>query len=337
MLAGGGPWLCVLGGVFINRFIVQRLTDMMWIGFSATHEDHRVYQVAKVLLALRNSLRLLEDFYEFVVNTDKIPDFNAKARDPHPRHFPYPHSFVVNEDTVVVFEYLGRLETDMRCVTFLAKIKNTGEKVVVKFVDRYGDEVHRFLAEQGHAPRLLYYGPLPERTIYDSSEPAPDDQEPMNAGYQRLGPAVASEMKMVVMEYIPQSKPRLDDAGLSHDKISAVLEKLHMNGYVFGDLRGPNIMFDANDEVKFIDFDWAGRYDTKELSPDQQEDGKKTWARFSDAGKPTAEEQTGFATYPIGISLGISWADGVGSYLPILPDHDTEMLAKLHERWLNIG
>ncbi|EKM78947.1 hypothetical protein AGABI1DRAFT_114479 [Agaricus bisporus var. burnettii JB137-S8] len=344
MLAGGGPWLCVLGGVFINRFIVQRLTDMMWIGLGTTHDDHRVYQVAKVFLALRNSLRDLDRYYEFVATTDKIPRFDAEG-DPHPRHFPYPHSYVGGDGTLVVFEYSGRLERDMRCVTYLAKIKGTGKMVVVKFVDRYGAEVHQFLAEKGHAPQLLYYGPLPEKTIYDSSELAPAYQRPMNGGYQGLGPAAAPEMKMVVMEYITPAKPHLDNLKKSRDRIAAVLEKLRLNGYVFGDLREPNVMFDANDEVKLIDFDWAGRYDIKDLSPAQQADIKKTWARLADTLKPTAEEQievdeklddfadTPFALYPISISPTLPWPDGAAPRFPILPAHDITMLENLYQRW----
>jgi hypothetical protein len=334
MLAGGGPWFCVLGGVLANGHIVQRLTDMVWIGFAATHEEHRVYHVARVLLSLRNSLRDLKRFYEFVVNTDKIPKFDAKACDPHPRNFPYPHSFFDDQGTLFIFEYLGRLEADMKCVTFLAKIKDTDKKIVVKFVDEYGAEVHRFLAEQGHAPQLLYYGPLPDRTIYDASETAPDGMKPMNAGYRRLGLGIAPEMKMVVMEYIPRSKPHLDDLELSYRKVSDVVESLHANGYVFGDLRGPNIMFDTEKNVKFIDFDWAGRYDVQDLSPEQQDGAKKTWARLADAERSAAEEPVEFAKYPIGISSAIPWAEGVGPWLPILPDHDNKMLAKLHGCWL---
>jgi hypothetical protein len=308
---------------------------MMWIGFGATHEDHRVYHVAKILLALKNSLRSLSNFYEFVVKTDKIPDFDSQACNPHPRHFPYPRSFInINDQKSLVFEYVDRLEGDMRCVTFLAKIKDTDKKIVVKFVDEYGAEVHRFLAEQEYAPQLLYYGPLPDRTIYDASEAALDGMklmQPMNAGYRRLGPGIAAEMKMVVMEYIPKSKYYLDNFELSLKEISDVLQLLHSNGYVFGDLRAPNVMFDAQGKVKFIDFDWAGRYDIQKLSPEQQAGARNTWERS------TATEPVPFAIYPIGISSAIPWAEGVGPWLPILPDHDNEMLAKLPDCWLALN
>lgn len=64
MLAGGGPWLTVLGGVFTDKVIVQKLTDMMWTGHSSTHEDAQVYNIARVLIALRTSLHDLTKYYK---------------------------------------------------------------------------------------------------------------------------------------------------------------------------------------------------------------------------------------------------------------------------------
>ena len=41
---------------------------------------------------------------------------------------------------------------------------------------------------------------------------------------------------------------------------------LHSEGYVFGDLRGQNILCDADADgkVKLIDFNWCGRYGGRE-------------------------------------------------------------------------
>lgn len=49
-----------------------------------------------------------------------------------------------------------------------------------------------------------------------------------------------------------------------------------VNKYVFnGNLREPNVLYDPYGGVKFIDFDWFGRYDTnvrdKQLPPGLQE------------------------------------------------------------------
>ncbi|KAH8977240.1 hypothetical protein EDB92DRAFT_1958540 [Lactarius akahatsu] len=46
-----------------------------------------------------------------------------------------------------------------------------------------------------------------------------------------------------------------------HGQIRTILTLLHAEGYVFGNLQKPNILFDAYGKVKLIDFDWCGRYD----------------------------------------------------------------------------
>lgn len=155
ILAGGGSWLGVLGGVFTDKVIVQRLTDMMLIAHSATYEDARVYQLAQVLTALRESLLDLETFYKALSSQD-IPQL--KPNEPHPRFFPYPTSFPEGNETVR-FDYVKPLEDSAACVAFLAETKDNLQ-IVVKFVDRYGRAVHEFLAERGYAPRLRYCGPF---------------------------------------------------------------------------------------------------------------------------------------------------------------------------------
>lgn len=46
-------------------------------------------------------------------------------------------------------------------------------------------------------------------------------------------------------------------------QLEPVLETLHVEGYVVGNLRCPNILFDEKNKVNLIDFDWAGPFDTK--------------------------------------------------------------------------
>jgi hypothetical protein len=48
----------------LDRPIVQRLTDMLWVGHSTTHQDTRVQHLARVFLALRESVRYLKEFYD---------------------------------------------------------------------------------------------------------------------------------------------------------------------------------------------------------------------------------------------------------------------------------
>ena len=36
LLASGGPWLTVLGAIFTDKVVVQRLTDFIWVGTDTT-------------------------------------------------------------------------------------------------------------------------------------------------------------------------------------------------------------------------------------------------------------------------------------------------------------
>jgi hypothetical protein len=154
------------------------------------------------------------------------------------------------------FRYLKSLEDHPASVTYLAEITSSqdstmdaGVKVVVKFATRYGREVHEFLAREGWAPKLRYCGPLRETGLSND----------MHRFAQSAPPGLRSKaINMIVMDHVDiQLKPPHD----ARSQVENVLTRLHAQGYVVGDLREPNILFDADGKVKFIDFDWCGRYD----------------------------------------------------------------------------
>lgn len=66
---------------------------------------------------------------------------------------------------------------------------------------------------------------------------------------------------------------------------------------MFGDLRPPNVMITKDEEVKLIDFNWAGEEDQ--------------------------------AKYPSLISPEISWPEGVKPLALMRREHDFDMLNKL--------
>jgi hypothetical protein len=142
-------------------------------------------------------------------------------------------------------------------MTYLAMMldensRDAGEKVVVKFVARYGEQVHRFLAEQAYAPALRYYGPIPipdAPQFEPSLGPAEMARPGLALGFER--------MHMVVMNYVETFRPPEN----AYEQVREVLLRLNSEGYIFGDLRRPNILFDPEGNVKFIDFNWCGRYD----------------------------------------------------------------------------
>ncbi|KAF9565850.1 hypothetical protein CPC08DRAFT_141691 [Agrocybe pediades] len=313
ILAGGGPWMAVLGGVFTDKIIVQRLTDFLWVGNSSTHEDTRVYHFAKVLNALRECIIQLKAYYDFI-NSEGQP-LELKSEEAHPRFFPHPTTFTNEKTQVISFQYLSAMEeNEPTCVTFKAKIlagDSRSGHVVVKFVPRYSAEVHKFLAEKGYAPNLLYIGPLPN--------------VPKRSPAQHVAPygLSLSPMQMVVMEYVETSGSTPDNA---RTQLEAVLTALHARGYVFGDLRRPNILFDTEGVVKLIDFDWAGRYDQSiQEDLDCLSGELRQKLHISD----NENQQGNYAYYPLNLSPSVDWAEGVKDLKPIRPAHDWDMLKKL--------
>ncbi|KAH9171271.1 hypothetical protein EDB89DRAFT_2243611 [Lactarius sanguifluus] len=326
LVATGGPWFSVLGlvlgGVFTDRFIVQPLTGMRWMALSKREEDNQVYHSARVLVALRNCLVKLQTFYRALEGPTTFI-----ANKPHPRYFPYPTSFTAGDGTSTRFRYLTSLEEDSACVSYLAEIPNEPSttrdsdpvKVVVKFVSRYGKEVHEFLARKGWAPTLRYCGPLPETELC-SVFPGPARSAPTGLRSVLTGLAQCASpgpMHMIVMDYIdalPNTPPDV------RGQIQTILALLHAEGY-------PNILFDAYGKVKLIDFDWCGRYDMnihdEDLPYDVQNQIDKNKARVQVGDGP-------YASYPLSMStIDGMWAPGMEPLAQIRPKHDWMMFDRL--------
>jgi hypothetical protein len=113
----------------------------------------------------------------------------------------------------------------------------------IKFVQQYSEKAHDYCASQGCSPRLL--------------------------GYETL----AGGWIMVVMEavdvsvYLPFVKSGLLSPTFPADRelrpaVARLVEGLHNEGYVHGDLRDANLLVstDGRQESMFmlVDFDWAG-------------------------------------------------------------------------------
>ncbi|KAK7457039.1 hypothetical protein VKT23_010342 [Stygiomarasmius scandens] len=229
-----GRWLCILGAVWTTKPIVQRLTDMIWLGTSPVPAEATVLGIARTLLVLRQNIESLENYYRTL-------ELAPLANDRHKRFYPFITSYSDprNPGRTIEFEYIQPLEKDASdmCVTYRAKTINTcncTKDIVVKFVREYGEDVHRLLSSRGMAPDLFYLG--------------------------RISPG--SEFSVVVMSYI-QGKTVATVFGCMevsdevYQGVKEALNVLHEAGFVHGDLRRPNIMTD-NGKVILIDYDWAG-------------------------------------------------------------------------------
>jgi hypothetical protein len=175
LFANAGPWFVILGGVFTDKVIVQRLTDYIWIGMDAALNDSHCERVAKIMQSLRNGVRRLREYYAH------LQVITVSTREVHPRYVPSICSYLDETKGMIEFEYIKPLEFDATCVTFLAHSHTDPPKqIVVKFVTCYGWEAHDVLAEKNLAPKLLYFGMVGVR-----------NGDPTYRG-----------LKMVVMEYI---------------------------------------------------------------------------------------------------------------------------------------
>jgi serine/threonine protein kinase len=222
--------------------------------------------------SLRRNVQKLDNYYRGLDILATVPNGL------HPRYFPSIGAYLDEASSIITFDYIQPLEIESTCITFLARTTSgTVKSIVVKFVQRYGEDAHRLLAKENLAPELFYYGHI---------------------GVQDEAPSYG-HLRMVVMEYIDGDT--LDKAKriprTSRDQIRRALDLLHQSGYVFGDLRQPNVMITKNQEIKLIDFDWAGEHMK--------------------------------ARYPLLISRNLPWPDGVEALSLMETSHDDKMLERL--------
>ena len=234
LVATAGAWLAVLGGVFTDKWIVQRLTDFVGTGLDTPFAEARCREMARTMYALRRNIERLEKYYEAL---DLHPNAHKYV---HPSAFPSITTFLDKTGNTTPFKYVRPLENDPGCVVFHAKtIGSSPMDVVIKSVECYGEEPHQLLAKEHLAPQLLYFGKV---GVHD------DD-------------LTFGELRMVVMEYVDgktlHGVKRVPPS--AKEEVARALEILHDNDYAFGDLRRQNVMITRNEEVKLIDFDWAGK------------------------------------------------------------------------------
>src|SRR6266702_62076 len=255
LIALAGPWMCILGAVFVDHVVVQQITDFIWIG-GHPYNDDKLQSVTRILAALGTGIAELREFY-------KALSLRGSQQDPQ-RFFPFIRQYSVGEH-VINFSYQGYLlqntpESPPRPMFFAITETEVGRKsrreIVVKFVQRYNAKAHRLLATAHCAPELLYCS---------KEDPNPVD---------------LAGLIMVVTKYI--------DGKTAHrlygneplpptifDQVKKALGTLHERNIVFGDLRYSNIMVTADERVQFIDFDWCGEHE-KDTYPVSLNDARDT-------------------------------------------------------------
>ena len=162
--------------------------------------------VARVLAALSSTLDALIEFYSDRDDVEKGPYFQSCSSG--------------------TLQNMKKLNVN---VEWVFEASCAGKEVVVKFVRKYGEDVHRLLASEKLAPELFSVDQLP-------------------------GGWLAVVMEKVVGEMMPNKiqKP-------VKEALKKAVELMRSNGYVHGDLRPQNILV-VGDTISILDFDWAGKY-----------------------------------------------------------------------------
>ena len=202
ILAIAGPWLCVLGGVFVDKAITQCLTGYIWIG-GDPFEINKWFLMAQLFTALKAAISRLDNYYKYHV-PDLLPSKAVR--------YPFIAKYGAER---IKFTYINHPYQDKPL--YFAKLDDKPDTlVVVKFVQQYNADTHRLLAAQDLAPKLRYCG-------IDNN---------MRYGNQF----------MIVMDYsdlLPSSTLLTVE---KYNHVEKAVKILHEKDIVFGDLRLPNIL-----------------------------------------------------------------------------------------------
>ncbi|KAI5122482.1 hypothetical protein M0805_001392 [Coniferiporia weirii] len=241
ILAIAGPWLCVLGGVYSDKAIVQPLTDYLWLGGDVFSDD-RLLSISRLFTALKSSISELRKYYKSLSNV--IGD--------RPDGFP----FVRNYQTET-FSYISTLAEDHPDkLIYKARDDQSGRLLVVKFVSTYHAQAHRLLAENQLAPALHYAG-------------TEDAKAQMYGGRY-----------MVVMDFVDTARSfdyHLSEDQIA--QVRRAVDLLHSRNLVFGDLRLPNILIVAGtSNVMIIDFNWCSQADEGRYPASLNQESDIDWA-----------------------------------------------------------
>ena len=177
--------------------------------------------------ALRRAMHSLRTYYREYSANPSLPLRN-------PTH-PYPTSFISRDGSVQHFTYLFHMKGRN---LFFGNADNTA--ICIKFVSRYCEKGHEFLAAKGFAPKLhavqRLHGGLYMVVMDDVSE------------------EYVSLFNLLQDNPILSSKEHLGSCKLLLEEVGQCLRQFHRAGFVHGDIRDTNLMVRAPNPVDFIDW-----------------------------------------------------------------------------------
>jgi hypothetical protein len=231
-------------------------------------------KVARAFRAMKDCIENLTTYYRNLsFSAIKNPRFEQLR-------FPYCNSFTHTDGSQILFEYERQIGDKL---VFFAHTTTAHQsiaqntRIVVKFTRTYSMEAHQICSSyESSAPQIYSFGPL-------------------KGGWF-----------VVIMESLEGfSSYNNPDLYYLNDRLKAIVENLHSQDFVHGDLRECNILVGPNDDTNssslpprricLIDFDWSGKEDTSRYP---------AFMNHSD----------------------VEWAEGASDFLPLKKAHDLHFL-----------
>ena len=147
-IAIAGPWMCILGAIFLEHLVVQPLTPFIFLRTTPTKSFTRI---TRIFSALKRSLASLDRFYQGIFNS---------PNQQNQRYFPYFRQFIDKDGTTIPFTYLESLTPEPTRLVWKAKLVEDERFIVVKFTEKYNQHAHILCAEHQFAPVLHYFGDI---------------------------------------------------------------------------------------------------------------------------------------------------------------------------------
>ena len=216
-----GVHMCIYGAVFAAGTVcVDRLTNCLWLAFQPNNHP-AMAELARTLKALKVALCSLKEYYRsMAAHSTEQPSF---------------HTYVDKQGKSVDIEDMEEIKNHV----FRGKT-NTKKRVVVKFVEQYGENAHKVCEDAKFAPALLSCAKVTSRFCMVVMEEIEDAVE--------------------LTTFIQQCKK--EEKTLVVEKCKNALRELHYKGFCHGDFRPNNILVrKTGDNIRIwvIDFDWAGK------------------------------------------------------------------------------
>ena len=255
---GLGACFGIVGSVFSTKVqcdILVPIIPLFWHSTDVPMETMAIRTLAAFKVAVKKLERLSTTTPKPIRDDGSViypyPQDYVDSEYIQPRFYlyPYPQDYVDSKNFQQTFTY--DINQPFRKQLIFYGKDTSGARICMKFARTYSPEAHKFCADRGHAPKLVAYKPL-------------------SGGWN-----------MIVMEFIDidpslcrPGSYRYFSRGIPgifqmEKSITTLIEALHAEGYVHGDLRDVNIFVRVPEDNEgtvisnfmLIDFDWAGPVD----------------------------------------------------------------------------